>query len=628
MEKQSSRKTARSRASAKPVRRVRSALPLPSWLSRDTVLGLVLFFAVVLAYSPVWWAGYFWDDAPDLTANACIVGPLGLKEIWTTSAAQFYPLVLTTFWVGHALWGWAPLPYHLVNVLLHGASAVVLWRVLLSLQVPGALLGSTLWALHPVEVESVAWIAEMKNTESALFFLLSILFFVRWLKTTQSRKMGDWNYALTLLFAALAMASKSSTVILPLVLCLGAWWMQGRWEWRNLLKIGPIFIMSAVSAILALRTVDLQGVTTDAQWAISWPERLIIAGDAVWFYLGKLIWPHPLVVIYPRWEIDAGNWISYLPLLGVIVVLVILWLNRQSWARPWFFVFAYFLVALLPVLGFVNHFILRYSFVFDHFQYLASMGPLALAGAGIVRVSDLVTPGKYWLQCSLGAGLALILGLLSWQRATVYEDQGTLWADTLANNPNCWIGYINLGNISLQKGDIDNAIAQYQKALEINSNDASAHSDLGTAFLQKKEVDEAIAQYQKAHEINPTYALTDYNLGIAFIQKGEVDDAIAQFQKALEMNPRLPAALNSLGLALVQKGQLDEAITLYKKAEEIDPTYALVHNSLGAAYFKKGQMNEGLAQFQEALRLNPNDTTAQANLAKAQAMIEQKAASK
>ncbi len=214
-----------------------------SWFHHDWIWGLILILSVILTYTPVWQAGFIWDDDAHLTANPCIVGPLGLKEIWTTSAADICPLTLTTFWMEHALWGLGPLPYHLVNVLLHGACAVLLWRVLRSLRVQGAWLGAALWALHPVVVESVAWITEMKNTESGLFFLLSILFYVRWLRSRDldRRSGGGWNYALTLIFAALAMASKSSTVILPVVLCLCAWWMEGRWRWRNVARVLPSF---------------------------------------------------------------------------------------------------------------------------------------------------------------------------------------------------------------------------------------------------------------------------------------------------------------------------------------------------------------------------------------------------
>jgi len=262
----------------------------PSRFTRDWLWGAVLILVVILTYLPVWWAGFIWDDHETVVANPVTAGPLGLREIWTTSAADICPLTLTTIWLGHTLWGLSPLPYHLVNVLFHGACAVVLWRVLRSLQVPGAWLGAALWALHPVEVESVAWISEMKNTESGLFFLLSILFFVKLLKAKDSneRTRNGWNYALILLFAVMAMASKSSTVILPVVLCLCAWWMEGRWKWRTLLKVGPIFLMSIVAGIVSIWEQKLRGAD-DSQWATTWSERLATAGDAAWFYLGKLV---------------------------------------------------------------------------------------------------------------------------------------------------------------------------------------------------------------------------------------------------------------------------------------------------------------------------------------------------
>jgi hypothetical protein len=315
-----------------------------------------------------------------------------LKEIWTTRAADICPLTLTTFWVEHALWGLNPRAYHLVNVLLHAACALLLWQVLRSLRVPGAWLGATLWALHPVMVESVAWVTEMKNTESCLFFLLAILFFVRWLraKDLSVRTGGGWNYALTLLFAALAMASKSSTVVLPVVLCLCAWWVEGRWHWGNVTRVVPMFLMAIVAGTASIWTQRffLEEIGSDPQWARTWPERLATAGDAVWFYLGKLLWPHPLITVYPRWQIPAAPWAPSLALLGMFVILFIFWLKRHAWSRACLFAFAYFLVALLPALGLIDNSIFRYSPVFDHLQYLASIGPLALAGAGLVVLSN------------------------------------------------------------------------------------------------------------------------------------------------------------------------------------------------------------------------------------------------
>jgi tetratricopeptide (TPR) repeat protein len=593
----------------------------PTWFSRDWFLGLVLVAAVILAYIPVWQAGFIWDDDVCVTANPCIIGPLGSKEIWTTSHANSCPLVLTTFWLEHQLWGLAPLPYHLVNVFMHAACAILLWRLLRSLRVPGAWLGAALWALHPVQVETAAWVAELKNTQSSLFYLLTVLFFVKWLRGPDGQTAGRFNYAWTLLFAALAMASKSSTVVLPPVLCLCAWWVEGRWRWRNLIRTAPVFLLSVAVGLVAIWTRNLQ--EDGPPWVRSWPERIAASGDVVWFYLGKLVWPYPLVNSYPTWEIEAGRWSSYLPLLAVIVILFVLWSRRGSWSRPWFFVFAYFIAALLPVLGLVSMSSNAHCLVADHLQYLAAMGPLALAGAGMVKLADDVIPGKPWLQSALCAGLLLILGAWSWQRAWVYENEETLWTDTLAKNPGCWVGYNNLGLALVQEGRLDEAIAPYQKALEIEPDYAGAHNNLGGVFLQKGLMDEAMAQFQKALEINPNYVKARNNLGIALARKGRVDEAIRQYQEALKIDPNDADTQVSLGAALAQKGQLDEAMAHYQKALEINPGFAEARFNLGNALAQKGRWDEAIVQFQEAVRLAPDFAPAQNNLAKAQAMASQ-----
>jgi len=587
----------------------------PSRFRHDWLWGLILILTVILAYTPVWKAGFVWDDETILTANPCIVGPLGLKEIWTTSAADICPLTLTTFWAEHALWGLDPLPYHLVNVLLHGFSAIVLWRVLRRLRVPGAWLGAALWAIHPVGVESVAWITELKNAESGFFFLLSILFFVRCFRAKELGGPTGLNYALGLLFGALAMAGKSSTVILPVVLCLCAWWIEKRWYWRNVVKTVPIFLMAGAASALSIWTQGLQlaGVT-DTQWVRTWPERLAGVGDAVWFYLGKLLWPYPLISIYPRWQIDAGQWVQYLALLALITILSIFWLKRGAWSRACFFAFTYFVAALLPGLGLIDNSIFRFSLVFDHLQYLASIGPLALAGAGLALLSNFVMPKKLVLQASLCAALLLILGMATWQRTLVYKSEETLWTDTLAKNPDCWIGHNNLGKALYQKGQVNEAMAQCQRALEIDPNYAEAHSNLGLALFQKGQVDEAVAQFQKALEINPNDAEADYNLGNALFQKGQVDEAVAQYQKALEIQPSFAAAHSNLGNALFQKGQLNEAVAQFQKALEINPNDAEVHYNLGNALFQKGQVDEAVTQYQKVLEIDPNSFATHYNL--------------
>jgi hypothetical protein len=279
--------------------------------------GLLVLLTLV-SYWPALHFGFILDDDEHLTRNPHLSDLAGLVSLWTTPAARVCPLVLTSFWVQRALWGLAPWPYHLVNILMHAAGGLVLWQVLRALKVRGAWLGAALWVLHPVAVESVAWITELKNTQSGLFYLPPIWFFVKWRQAVFHRPREErWAverfYALALLWGLLAMASKSSTVILPLVLGLRAWWLEGHVGWRTGVRLVPFFLFSAAAGAVSLWTQRLEGAL-DPDYARSVLERLLVAGKVVWFYLGKLAWPHPLVFIYTRWDIDPSRAASYLPL--------------------------------------------------------------------------------------------------------------------------------------------------------------------------------------------------------------------------------------------------------------------------------------------------------------------------
>jgi tetratricopeptide (TPR) repeat protein len=590
-------------------------LPKTPWWTRDWVWALLLVLAVILVYLPIWHAGYIWDDEMILSANPCIVGPLGLREIWTTSAAKFYPFVLTTFWVEHALWGLASLPYHLVNMGLHAASAVVLWRVLQNLNVRGAWLGAALWALHPVQVETAAWISEMKNTESCFFYLLTILFFIRSLKHPPQHT-DRWNTVLTFLCAALAMASKSSTLLLPVILALCIWWMKGKWQWRDMSKVGLILLMAGVAAFLTSLTVRQNG-TDEMHWAESWQERVAIGGDVFWFYLGKLIWPHPLITFYPRWEINTGLWTSYIPIAAVVLVPTILWFQRRSWARPYLFAYVYYLLNLLPVMGLFTMTGFRYSLVEDHLQYIASMGPLALAGSELTRVAIFVFSRRQVLRYVLGAGFLLIPGIQSWQQSWVYHDDHGLWMYNLSKNPNSWLAYNGLGVELDREGRFDEAIQYLQKSIAINPNYAMTHQNLAGVYLEKRETDEALAEYNKSLAINPNGTLPRLKIAEADLRTGQADEAIALDRAILNIEPYSELAYNNLGLAYLQKGQVDDAIAQYRKALALNPNFAMIYNNLGSALFQNGQTAEAIAQYKKALELDPKIILTPANLAMA-----------
>ena len=495
---------------------------------------------------------------------------------------MYYPLVTTSFWLQHAIWGLNPLPYHIVNVLMHAACALLLWRVLRDLNVPGAWFASALWALHPVMVESAAWITELKNTQSAFFYLLAILFFIKWHRA-RGRMEGmtaPREYAFALICAVLAILSKSSTVILPAVLGLCWWWLDRRWRWRNVTWLLPFLVVSLAASAWTIWEQMYHSHALGPDWDQNLAQRVVIAGNAIWFYLGKLVWPHPLIFIYPRWQIDPSNPIAYLPVLAAISGLFLLWWKRNTRQGYLFFAAAYFVMALLPVLGFFNVYFFRYSFVGDHFQYLASMGPIALAAAGIYQIYVLMRT-QAALLFHLGFGILLLgVGTVTWKQAAIYQDSETLWRDTIRTNPTCWMAQDNLGIYYAEKGDLDAAISHYREAVRLFPNDPNSHHDLGTALAHQGKYSEAVEQFSTALHLKPEFYGAEENLGIVLNQMGHYAEAVTHLREALRLKEDDAEAQHNLALALHSTGNLAEAMQHYRKALTLRPDWALAINDL------------------------------------------------
>jgi protein O-mannosyl-transferase len=624
-----------------PVRDIRVSL----W-RRDWFWALLLIAFVFIAYAQVFRAGFIWDDESHLTRNPCVIGPLGLKEIWTTTQAVYYPLVLTTFWALHKFVGLNPLSYHALNVLLHAVSAILLWRVLRLLEVRGAWLGAALWALHPVMVQSVAWVTELKNTQSCVFYLLSILFFLRWedqggtASRSSQRRTGDRRslvFALSLLFFLLATLSKPSVVMLPFVLALCIWWMRRKIRWRDALALAPFALISVVASAWTIWEQKFHARAVGPDWEQTFPERLIVAGKAIWFYLGKLVWPHPLIFIYPRWDVDSSKVVAYLPLLAAIAGLVALWFIHAKWGRVLFFAAAYYVVSLFPVLGFFSVFFFRYSFVSDHFQYLASIGPLALAGAGIAtllgrfcetpadfvshpdavpRSGSTIASPRWRLVLSGGlCGILLVsLGFLTWRQTTEYHNLFALYTATLQKNPGCWMAHYNLGIVLGEQGQADQATDHYRRAVALRPDYAEAHYNLGRLLVEQGQLDDAIAQYERAAAINPADAEAQNNLGVTLFGIGRPDDAIAHYQKALEIWPDYAEASCNLANALIAKGDFDGAIGRYTACLAAIPDQEEARYNLASALLRRGRTDEAIIQYQKVLQMQPESADAHANL--------------
>jgi len=564
---------------------------LPVWQG-----GLIVLL-VFLAYLPALHGGFVWDD-DSWTTN---LSPLfqdtsGLRLIWfqPTVLQQYYPLSGTTFWLDYQLWRFWTTPYHVENVLLHSLAALLFWRLLLRLQVPGAWLASALFALHPVMVESVAWITERKNVLSLVFYLGALLAYLRY---AQGGTSGEWRvasdpplqsfrlrtastgqagtaggghappvtrhpslfYGLAFVLFLGALLAKTTTFSLPAAILLIGWWQRGQIRWRaDVLPTLPFFALSiglcAVTAWLEKYHLGAQG----SDFALTFPQRCLIAGRAFWFYLGNLFWPANLCFVYPRWQPNPGVWWQWLYPVTAIGTLWVLWLARGRIGRGPVTALFFYVGTLFPVLGFMNAFFMRYSFVCDHWVYLSSLGLMTLVAALVVRTAEgLRTPAVVY-------GFAVIvlpvLLLLTWQQAGMYTDMETLWHDTLAKNPACWMAHNNLGAALTAKGQFDEAIENLRQAVQINPNYYEAQNNLGAALAAKGRFDEAIENFRKAIQINPNYPAALDNLGVALTSKGQFDEAIENYRKAIQINSNRPETFSHMGMTLGQLGRTREAV--------------------------------------------------------------------
>jgi Flp pilus assembly protein TadD len=600
----------------------------------------------MLAYRPAWNGQHLWDDDQHMIRPE-FYPVSGLVRIWTEPSAvrQYYPVLATAFWIENKIWGTSPMPHHLVNILMHALAALLLFGILRRLKVPGARFAVILFALHPVQVETVAWNSELKNTLSGVFCLGAVWVYLRF-----DQKRRGLDYVLALGLFACALLSKTVVATAPAALLVVLWWMRGKLSWkRDVLPLIPFFAFAAGLGVFSVWMEHTVVGAEGSEFQFSLIERCLIAGRAIWFYLGKLIWPHPLVFMYPRWQISQGIWWQYLFPISALGLLASLWRLRAKSRAP----LAAFLIfggTLFPALGFFNVYPFRFSFVADHFQYLACIAPLTLAAAaGTIGFSRMNLSVLRIVQPLSGPVLAAALFTMTWQQSATYSDIDTLWKTTIARNPDSWIAYAHLGWTLLQRGDVETSIPYFEKALKIKPDDAEAHDSLGIALQRKGLPDEASVQFEQALKARPNDSVAYINLGGILKQKGQLDMAVSYYRKGLELRPNdadvhamlggilrqqgmldeamahLMIALEAnsgdarahreLGLALHQKGRLPEAIQHYQSALAIKPDYAEAHNDLGVALLQKGQTSEAILQFRQTLALVPNNIETLDNLA-------------
>src|SRR6266545_1368918 len=560
---------------------------------RALVFAVVLAAVTILAYRPAWHGGFLWDDDAYIINNQLLTAPDGWQRIWFSldSPSQYFPLTYSTFRIEHALWGLNTTGYHWVNLLLHVGNALLVWAVLARLGVPGSWLAAAIFALHPVQVESVAWITERKNVLMGFFFLLTLIFYV------------------------LALSAKATACTLPAALFLILWLQKKPITMRRLIQIVPFVVLGVAMGLLAVWWERYHQGTNRAVFTFLSPiERILVASRAVWFSLSKIFWPSNLTFIYPRWNISPTDLLDYIWLLAGIAACLAIYFFRRYFGRSVEVAAAFFVATLGPVLGFIMLFTFRYTFVADHYQYLACIGPIALASAGIVSLSDKFTQYRGVI---VSAALLVVasLGTLTWRQAATYADIETLWHTTLAKNPECWMAHTNLGLVLFEKGKIDDAIAHYRSALQMQPDWWDAEYNLGTALLAKGQVDEAILHCEKAVAMRPTDPDAQVSLANLLLQKGRIDEAIAHYQKAITIRPDDFLARYGLGHALLEKGELDSAIEVCRSALLLRPSDADCHTTLAIALEEKGNPAEAIEHYNKALELAPKSIPTLTNLA-------------
>ncbi len=591
-------------------------------LKAGVIVGLTL-----LAYWPALTGEFLWDDDVLLTRNAFVQQLGGIKHIWSsTKQIDFLPLTATSFWLEWRLWSVKPAGYHVTNVLLHALASVLLWRVLLRLKIPGAWVAAVIFAVHPLCVASVAWIAERKNTLCIVFFLLSLLWYLRAESDCPTPRPAaragpspgrqpstpnlrqSW-YWLSLLAFALAMLSKQAVAAAPFVLLLISWWRYGRISRRDLLRVAPFFGVALVMGLIAVWFQSKLLENPDAlERPSSWPARMLGGSWAIWFYLYKTLVPIRLSAMYPRWEIASSAPLAYAPGLVLLLLGGVLWRYRKSWGRQGILGLGYFILMLSPVLGFFKMAFWCYSLVADHWVYFAVPGTVALATAGatcLLRRNSVVSKSGVLLPMLAVAVTITLVGVLtltSNRRARIYAESAALWRETVRQNPRAWIAWFNWGTALAKRGLIPEAESKFAETVRLKPEYSLGHCSLGGVRLVQGRTEEALRELLAAVKLDPSLPDAHRNLGVLYATTGKTNEAIYYFQEALRVDPFHPATHFCWGNLLVRLGRTDDAQRQFERALELEPNYPEAHLALGHLLATAGRSEEANEHFRAASR--------------------------
>ncbi len=547
--------------------------------SGDILKACLLVSATFVAYWPAAHGEFIWDDSPNVADNEALRSVGGLARSWyrIEENYHFYPLMYSSFWIEYRLWNFSTTGYHLTNILLHAMGALLLYRLLRTLTVPGAWVAAAVFALHPIQVESVAWITERKNVLSGFLFLASLLAYVRYRRlggTGKTQSPFSVMYAVSFVLFVLAMLSKTTACTLPAVALLLVWWKMNRIGRKDVLLLTPFFIAGIALGLLTA-WVEKETSFTGTLQALdeSFGHRCLIAGRAVWFYAGKLVYPSPLMFVYPRWQPDGNDFAQVLYPAAAIAFVVILWLARHKLGRAPLVAALCFGGTLFPALSFFDVYFMRFSFVANHFQYLSSMALIALVVA--VGHSVIERIRLAWIGPPVAAIVVVVLSLLTWHHAHTFRDEETLWNDAIRKNPDAWMAHNNLGVIFQRRDDLDTAVSYYQAALEVNDNVFETYKSLTEIYWMTGDLDKALLHGLRALELAPHIAKVVAHNDLANIlkDKGDLRAALDHYRAAMTYDPDKPELQFNYARTLEISGRSDDAYRHYERAHSLKPDW-------------------------------------------------------
>ena len=609
---------------------------------QQNALPLLAFLAAIFVfYFPALSGEFIWDDVI-LSEEEAIHNWSGLWSIWFAPSEivrekHYWPMTYTTFWLEHKLFGLSPIGYHIVNCILYFTNVVLIWRLLLRLEVPGAWAISMLFTVHPLHVESVAWVIEQKSLLSALFYLGSVHVWLRFRESPNSK-----TYALALGLYVLGLLSKSIVVTLPATLLVLLWWKQERVTAQDVMRVLPFFI---VGFVVTLGDYLFYVSLRESELAYSFLERTLIAAQSVWFYVGKLLWPANLIVIYPHWNVSVGNLVAWLCVAATVGVLILLWSCRSRIGKGPLAGIVFFIITLSPILGFMDYGYMQHSFVADRYQYLAGLGLIAvLVGGAVHAMQSQITSFRPVFR---GAFAVLVIGLgaLTWRQAAIYQEGIVFFRHITTHNPVAYNAYYNLGSVLFEAGRYEESYEASLKATEFQPDKSLAHANVAGALIEMERYGEAEESIRRAVELDPQSDVAWQNYGSLHFRQQRYEEAVVAYQKAIDLgadstsvyiniadsyyelghhtqNMELidrastylqrilklagdsPETLLIAADALREQKQYAKAIKIYKKILAIDFNFAKAYAGMGDALFRLERYEEAIESLKRSIELH------------------------